>query len=99
MLMALAKSMFIRQQQMCKCGNLMRFQTGWEEHHRYLVLNRQIEKAGEVFIKKNHNISSDYFYDIIEEGSIEVLYCTKCGRLWLSDEGEPTYTAYCKEEE
>ncbi len=86
---------------MCKCGNLMRFQTGWEEHHRYLVLNRQIEKAADLFKRdQNHNeLSMEIFFDIIDKDSIEVMYCTKCGRLWLSDEGEPTYTAYCKEEE
>ncbi len=82
----------------CRCGEVMTLTTRWEDNVRYLVLNRQIEKVGNEMIS-NPNFTDNDYYDLINEGCIEVLYCTKCGRLWLSDEGEPTYTAYCKEEE
>lgn len=80
----------------CRCGEVMTLQTGWEEHYRYLALNRQIEKVGEA-IEDNPNFTIDDYLELIHEGSIEVLYCKKCGRLWLSDEGESTYSSYIKE--
>lgn len=82
---------------MCKCGYSMDFSRSPADAEWNLVRESVISDIG-VRLDEGEELSGDDFFNLIDDGGVDVLRCQNCGRLWLFDTESKSYFAYVREQ-
>lgn len=80
----------------CICGYVMNLSQGWSGYELTLVPESVIERLGERLDSRDR-LSSDQFYEALDEWSITVYRCPKCKRMHL-EEKPNRFTTYVVED-
>lgn len=80
----------------CACGYVMTLSQGWSDYELTLIPESVIEVVGGR-IDSEDKLSSDQFYEAVNEASITVYRCPKCKRLHL-EERPNLFTIYVVEQ-
>lgn len=80
----------------CACGYVMNLSQGWSGYELTLVPESIIEGLGER-LDGGDSLSSDQFYEALDENSITVYRCPKCKRIHLEEEPN-RFTTYVVEQ-
>jgi len=79
----------------CRCGHTVNLSKSDNTEERSLVSNLQIDKIAYELATKN-SMTDDVFFELIDVGLVNVIFCSKCGRLYL-EQSKGSYVVYTVE--